>query len=370
VSDFLLAHAAGLPAQALAAACSDQLRAAKGHAFGFVYATSPLSQAFPEIINTLQKRTGIQHWVGTVGHGICATGVEYFDQQALVVLTCGLDAGACRFIPAVTEPHDTTIAVEIGPDWPAAIGVVHADPRNPAVTAIVTNLARRCGAYLVGGLTSAQNSFPQVAGSRIVDGGVSGVLLGGGCLRAVVGLTQGCSPIGPPHSVSRSQGQILFSLDERPAFDVLREEVGATANADPRRWLANIHAAIPVVGSDRADYVVRNIVGIAPEHGLVAIADTIGPSDRVMFVRRDADNADRDLQRMLTDLKSRSPAKPTAGLYFSCLARGPNLFPDNAHELKAIQKAFGDVPIVGFFGNGEIAHDRLYGYTGVLILLI
>jgi small ligand-binding sensory domain FIST len=150
----------------------------------------------------------------------------------------------------------------------------------------------------------------------------------------------------------------------------LREEVGATANADPRRWLADIHAAIPVAGSDRADYVVRNIVGIGPEHGLVAIADTIEPSGRVMFVRRDADNAERDLQRMLTDLKSRSPVKPAAGLYFSCVARGPNLFRDNAYELKAIQKMFGDVPIVGFFGNGEIAHDRLYGYTGVLTLII
>ena len=368
MSDFVLAHAAGSPAQVLAAACSDQLRGAKGHAFGFVYATSPLSLAFPEIVNILQERTGIQHWVGTVGHGVCATGVEYFDQPAIVVLTCGLDAYACQFIPAVTEPDD--IHVETGSEGPAAIGVVHADPRNPAVTAIVTNLSRHCGAYLVGGLTSAERSFPQVAGGRVVDGGVSGVLLGGRCLRVVVGLTQGCSPIGLPHSVSRSQGRILFSLDERPAFDVLREEVGAAPNADPRSWLANIHAAIPVAGSDRADYVVRNIVGLGPEHGLVAIADTIGPSDRVMFVRRDPHSADRDLHRMLTDLKSRSPVKPTAGLYFSCLARGPNLFRDNAHELKAIQKAFGDIPIVGFFGNGEIAHDRLYGYTGVLTLLI
>jgi len=367
VSDFSLAHAAGRSAQELAAACSDQLRGAKGHAFGFVYATSPLSLAFPDIVNTLQKRTGIQHWVGTVGHGVCATGVEYFDQQAIVVLTCGLDADACQFIPAVTKANE--IGVEIGANGPAAIGVVHADPRNPAVTAILTNLARRCGAYLVGGLTAAENSFPQVTGCGVVDGGVSGVLLGGRSLRVVVGLTQGCSPIGPPHSVSGSQGRILFSLDERPAFEVLREEVGAAANADPRGWLANIHAAIPVAGSDRADYVVRNIAGIGPEHGLVAIADTIGPSDRVMFVRRDPDSAERDLHRMLTDLKSRSPVKPTAGLYFSCLARGPNLFRDNDHELKAIQKAFGDIPIVGFFGNGEIAHDRLYGYTGVLTLI-
>ena len=96
MSDFVLAHAAGSPAQVLAAACSDQLRGAKGHAFGFVYATSPLSLAFPEIVNILQERTGIQHWVGTVGHGVCATGVEYFDQPAIVVLTLPLSLRLCR----------------------------------------------------------------------------------------------------------------------------------------------------------------------------------------------------------------------------------------------------------------------------------
>jgi hypothetical protein len=151
VSDFALAHAAGTSAQVLAAACSDQLRGAKGQALGFVYATSALSQAFPDIINILRKRTGIQHWVGTVGHGVCATGVEYFDQQAMVVLTCGLDADACQFISAITKPDD--IDLETASNGPAAIGIVHADPRNPAVTAIVTNLARHCGVYLVGGLT-------------------------------------------------------------------------------------------------------------------------------------------------------------------------------------------------------------------------
>ena len=363
---FVLAHASGRSAQLLATACADQVRGAEG-SFGFVYATSPLSRAFPDIIEILQRRTGIRRWVGTVGHGVCATGVEYFGQEAIVVLTCGLDADAFQFIPAVTDPDD--IAAETGLDGSAAIGVVHADPRNPALTTIVANLARHCGVYLVGGLTSAEGAFPQVTGSRIVDGGVSGILLGGGGLRVIVGLTQGCSPIGSLHSVSRSQGQILLSLDGQPAFDVLREEVGAPLGADPRRWLANIHAAIPVTGSDRADYVVRNIVGIGPEDGLVAIADRVEPGDRVMFVRRDPDSAERDLHRMLADLKSRATVKPKAGLYFSCLARGPNLFRHEAYELKAIQKAFGDIPIVGFFGNGEIAHDRLYAYTGVLTLI-
>jgi small ligand-binding sensory domain FIST len=59
-----------------------------------------------------------------------------------------------------------------------------------------------------------------------------------------------------------------------------------------------------------------------------------------------------------------------AGLYFSCVARGPNLFAGEAHELKAIQETFGEIPIAGFFGNGEISHDRVYGYTGVLTLFV
>ena len=30
----------------------------------------------------------------------------------------------------------------------------------------------------------------------------------------------------------------------------------------------------------------------------------------------------------------------------------------------------GDLPLGGFFCNGEISHNRLYGYTGVLTLFI
>jgi small ligand-binding sensory domain FIST len=36
--------------------------------------------------------------------------------------------------------------------------------------------------------------------------------------------------------------------------------------------------------------------------------------------------------------------------------------------LEVIRRALGEVPLVGFFCNGEISRDRLYGYTGVLTL--
>ena len=36
--------------------------------------------------------------------------------------------------------------------------------------------------------------------------------------------------------------------------------------------------------------------------------------------------------------------------------------------LVSIKDALGDVPLAGFFANGEICNNRLYGYTGVLTL--
>jgi small ligand-binding sensory domain FIST len=61
---------------------------------------------------------------------------------------------------------------------------------------------------------------------------------------------------------------------------------------------------------------------------------------------------------------------PRGGVYVSCLARGPALFGDDSQELKTIRDALGDFPLVGFFANGEISHNRLYGYTGVLTLFL
>ena len=72
----------------------------------------------------------------------------------------------------------------------------------------------------------------------------------------------------------------------------------------------------------------------------------------------------------LDELGSALDGPPRAGVYFSCLARGPNLFGPNSEEAQMIQDAFPDLPLVGFFANGEISHNRLYGYTGVLTLFL
>jgi len=96
----------------------------------------------------------------------------------------------------------------------------------------------------------------------------------------------------------------------------------------------------------------------------------VSVGDTIRFTSRNRRSAEHDLNRMLTGLKERLKAPILAGLYFSCIARGENMFERNGYEVEQISKVLGDFPLVGFFGNGEISHHNVYGYTGVLTLFL
>ena len=101
-----------------------------------------------------------------------------------------------------------------------------------------------------------------------------------------------------------------------------------------------------------------------------AIGDLIEEQSPIMFCKRDGESARQDMLRMLDDLARRAGGRIKAGIYYTCLGRGRYQFGDNSEELKLIRDQLGELPLVGFFANGEISHKRLYGYTGVLTLFV
>ncbi len=343
----------------LVAHCLDQLDTpANANSVGLLYVTEPLAADLPDIEAFLAAGTGVSVWRGAVAPAICATGIEYFDVPAMAMMVLDVAEGAVSAFPGEPSSSDLQVASQ------ALLAVVYADPRVPAVLDAMPGLAESTGAYLVGGLTSGSAPAPLV-GVREAPSGISGVLLTE-AVPVATGLTQGCSPIGPVHTVTAAEDGVIEELDGEPALDILKVDVGELMARDMRRIAGQVHAAIPVSGSDRADYLVRNLVGFDPEDGRVAIAEEMVPGDRVMFVRRDPAAAIEDMARMLDDVKRRASGRIRGALYHSCVARGPNQFGPGARELSMIAEAFGDIPVVGFFGNGEISHDRMYAYTGVL----
>jgi small ligand-binding sensory domain FIST len=186
----------------------------------------------------------------------------------------------------------------------------------------------------------------------------------------ISGLTQGCTPLSVKHTITKCEGNLLGELDGRPALDVFREDIGEVLSKDLSRVAGYIFAGLPVPGSDTGDYLVRNLIGIDPEAKLLAIGDILEDDAPLMFCRRDGDTAREDMLRMLGDLGRRAGGQIKGGLYYSCLGRGRNQFGENSEELQMIRDQLGDFPLVGFFTNGEISHNLLYGYTGVLTLFV
>ena len=339
---------------------------------GFIYATDALAGELEQILHLLRQATQIEHWTGTLGIAICTTGREIHDQPALAIMPGSFPQDQFRMLGNLTETVEPFLQQE--GDWVTShqpvFGILQGDPTNPATPDLMENLADALGGgFFAGGITSSQSQQLQV-NDEVIHGGLSGVLFAAD-VPVATDHTQGCVPIGPRRRVTRSDRNIVVELDGRPALQVLREDIGEILAHDLNRLGGFIFAGLPIPHSDTGDYMIRNLIGIDTERKLLAIGEMIQPGDELMFCRRDGNAATEDMYRMLNGLKARlHGGKPRGGLYFSCLGRGRNQFGDDSEELKMITEVLGEFPLVGFFANGEIYHDRLYGFTGVLTLFL
>lgn len=375
---FRAGHAAGSDWRQAVDACLKDLmqttagaRPSSGRTLGFLYLTDVIADQAAEILGLLRRETGVEHWIGSTGIGILGASAqgagEYYDQPAVSALIADLPDDSFRVFPGRGDD-----AAGAGSEWFEAqrpnVAIVHADPRAQRLPLMLDRLAEASGAYLVGGLASSRGPMVQIAG-EVSEGGASGVWIGSS-ITLIAGLSQGCAPIGPAHVATTAQKNVVMEIDGRPALEVFKEEIGEMLARNLERCANFIYAALPVGGSDTGDYLVRNLMGIDPNKGWIAIGDQIESGDGIMFTKRDRATANADLVQMLQRLKKRVRRPIQGGLYFSCLSRGHNLFGDPGVEMAIVREVMGDIPLAGFFANGEISHRRLYGHTGVLALFL
>ncbi|HVB15811.1 MAG TPA: FIST C-terminal domain-containing protein [Stellaceae bacterium] len=376
---FAAAFAEGDPAT-LAAQILAQLPAEHDATLGILYLSEPAAAVLPLIVQQLAEGSGITAWVGGVGLGVCTPGQEVYDRPAAAVMTASLPADGFRLFGATDDPaadlprHHSKWIEATSP----SLALVHGDPRCDNLLRATTDAAAASGAFLVGGLVSHRCPRPLIAGDtapphRTADAlgkaGIAGLMLAPD-IAVATGLTQGCTPIGPVRRIDEARDNVVMAIDGRPALSVFYEDIGPELAKDPRRLGGVIFAGLPVAGSDTGDYLVRNLMAIDPGHGWVVLGAEVAPGDPILFCRRDPESARADMTRMLRQLGGRLRGPPKAGIYVSCIGRGASLFGENGIETGMIRDTLGDFPLIGFFANGEISRDRLYGHTGVLTLFV
>ena len=338
---------------------------------GLLYVDESLAQHLDEMAEVLRRGTGVPDWVSAAGYGVIASGEEHYGEPGAVALVVDLPQDGYRLFAGGRNAGADLASHEA--QWLAEavmpLAIAHVDPRHPEAMEAVEALASETGGFLVGGLTAAAGETPHRADGA--TGCLSGVALSPAAVEIATALSQGCTPLGEARTVTRGKGNLLVEIDGRPALDVFAEDIGPELASDLRKVGGRIFAAIPVAGSDTADYTVRNLVGIDPSSKIVAIAEAVPEGGKVLFCRRDRESAVDDMRRMAADLKRRVGNRQIrGGVYVSCAARGPNQFETPERETEIIRETLGEFPMVGFFANGELNRDRIYAYTGVLTLFL
>lgn len=354
---------------------------------GFVYFSDHYAAHAEALLSALRQRWPGAAWAGSVGLGVLAGGVEYFDEPALVLLLTELPREQFRVFSGARPLAG----------FEAFSALVHADPGTPELGELLLEMSQRTASgYLFGGLAASRNGVRHVA-DGVWQGALSGVAFTQD-VALVSRVTQGCQPIGPVRRITAAERNGVLALDGEPALRCLLRDLGATLD-EPRKLLPRLRATLvglsdetePMLGRGAmfgTDTRVRHLVGVDPAQQAVAVADAVQVGMRLAFCSRDVQAARRDLVRICSEIREElspdtateralpgaawggsaddAPRRILGALYVSCCGRGGPHFGAPSAEAQIIRHALGDVPLAGFFAGGEIARHHLYGYTGVL----
>ncbi|MES2546943.1 MAG: FIST C-terminal domain-containing protein [Pseudomonadota bacterium] len=194
-----------------------------------------------------------------------------------------------------------------------------------------------------------------------------------------VGATHGLKLLTSPRRITACNQLDLQSIANLSAFDSLKsackkEALFDTGEEIPYHHLMAVYAS-RASHIERGDYYLASIITGDDSSGTVTLAKPLQVGDWMSWAVRDMDAAQIDLVKTASTLRRELAAEthsaaPRFALLFSCLGRGPYLYDGVDQDLALIKTLFPGLPLIGFYGNGEIASIRgrneLLQYSAVL----
>lgn len=325
--------------------------------------------------------------VGCSAAGVIGAGHEVEEGPALSLTAASLPGVTLRALVFGDAPDDAADASRetTAEAWRARVGVpaaddpqfiVLADPFTFDANALVAGLdAAYPSGRKVGGLASGGSGPGQHAlwsGRSVQRVGAVGVALSGDVAVDTI-VAQGCRPIGDPMPITRADRHVVRELGGKQPVAVMRAMYEALDKRDKELFKHSLFVGLELESGEiefRGDFLVRDIVGVDPNSGALAVGANVRPWQVLQFLLRDARTAAHDLSARLE--RFRGP-QPDGALMFSCTGRGHGLFGRADHDTDLFRARVGaTVPLGGFFCNGEIGpvggQTFLHGYTSAFAL--
>ena len=187
-------------------------------------------------------------------------------------------------------------------------------------------------------------------------------------IRGRVATAHGVRMLSVPQTVTAVRGHDLLQLDGQSALLSLQQACGSEESLPLHRLMAAIADSAEAVKKRIYRYTAL-ICGDEAE-GSVTLAKYLTPGQYLCWVVREPQAAQQDFKETVHKLEKRLVTKPDFGLLFSCLGRGPYFYGGVDRDLEFLRKQFPQMPLIGVYGNGEIAPmngvNELLQYSAVL----
>jgi len=355
---------------------------------GLVFMAPKLFSDAAQILELLTVHAQVPLLVGCSSGGLIAGDREVEDDAALVLGLYSLPGAtlkAIRFAQEQVEeasgPAYWLSETDVQPDqtngWLCFVDPFHVDCEswvrgwNEAYAPLP----------ILGGLASgdwsARSAQVYLNGEVFEDGGAA-ISVGGDVALASV-ISQGCTPIGDTWTITKAEGNVIHTIGNRPAYEVLAETFSKLSPREQKELQGNLFVGLVMneylEEFHRGDFLIRNLVGADPNSGAIAIGACPRVGQTMQFQKRAASAGTEDIMALLERTQKQLAGKLIyGGCLCSCNGRGARLFGKPNHDAGHVQRFFGPIGLAGFFCNGELGpvgeKNFLHGYTASLALFV
>jgi small ligand-binding sensory domain FIST len=359
---------------------------------GLVFISSAFTSEYSRLLPLLAAKLSVPVLIGCSAAGVIGTsknGTHEIEAEPAISLTLahlpGVDIKPFHIL------GDQLPDLDSSPDaWVDLLGVTpSSQPQfilfSSAFSAGTNDLLQGLdfaypGSVIVGGQASGGMMSDRIAlfcNDRLYRHGTVGVALSGDIVLETI-VAQGCRPIGETLQVTKAERNIILELDEQVPLVVLRELIDDLT--DEEKMLAQHSLFVGLAMNEfklslkQGDFLIRNLLGVDPAAGAIAIGDRIRAGQRLQFHLRDAQASAEDLEFLLQEYKEQNSNEPApfAALMFTCVGRGMGLYGKPNFDSHLFQRYFPDIPMGGCFCGGEIGpvsgRTFLHGYTSVFTI--
>jgi small ligand-binding sensory domain FIST len=359
-----------------------------GAVLGVVFMASKWFDRAETTLELLRVHAAIPVLIGCSGSGLIANGEEIEVDAGIVVGIYVLPDAVLKTV-RITQSH-----LESGgdlSDWMRITGIHtieangwlgFADPFTFDAERWLKDWSEVWPrAPVLGGLASAGNGERSMRlfldGEVFEDGAVAVAICGEVGICSLV--SQGCTPIGDTWTITGAEKNLIQSIGNRPAYEILLETYQGLTSDDQERARGNMFVGLVIneylEDFQRGDFLVRNILGGDPKSGTIAVGAFPRTGQTLQFQKRDSAAATEDMADLLVRTKELLADTSIYGAcLFSCCGRGAGLFGRPNHDAWRVRETFGSVGVAGFFCNGEIgpigARNFIHGYTASLAIFV